>query len=199
MFVKKYCSNIPISHFIKQQSVVYILYLTFKIKKNIYFIYLLFFQRHTCKMGKSQSKPQYKEMKPLSDIPPAYEDILPLNEKVQIEFLIHLSVISAKPGMCATNHEGMEIIGMLKQLLEADCQIRKPNLTKEAWKHCGNLLVFLMKRSVSSHLVNKLRNWLKIEADEMVFAIHQSFASQKKTPKKLTVWSTKFWLGEEKA
>ena len=157
------------------------------------------------KMGKSQSKD--REMEPLVEIPPpAYEETLPSNAKLQMELLIQMANKAGEPGMCATNYGGQLIVEMLKQVLKADCQICKENLTSLGWKHLGNLIVFLMKRQSSSHLVNKLSKWLDIEADEMVLAIHHSQVPQEEVPQKKrprpqrkpAVSSLEFWLGKDK-
>ena len=159
-------------------------------------------------MGKSQSKQsryqkigEDRDLEPIGgNAPPAYEDANPSREKMQIGLLIHLAIKAAETEVSALNDDWLLIIGMLKQLLKSECQIRKDSLTTEGWKHVGHLLIFLMKREVSSHVAEKLRKWLDIKADEMVFMMFESQVPQKKvrTPKKKpAVWSVKFWIGEE--
>jgi hypothetical protein len=161
-------------------------------------------------MGKSHSKQSRyekmgkdREMEPMGGIaPPAYEDANPSKETMQVKLLMHLAIQAAEPKVCATSYDGQLIIGMLKQLLKADCQICKDNFSNEGWKHLGNLIIFLMKRPISSHLVAEVRDWLAIQNDEMVFMMFQSQVPQTKVSKPKTTphfSTTEFWLGKHKA
>ena len=152
-------------------------------------------------MGKSE--PKDLEMKPMGDIPPpAYDDANPSKETIQVDLLMHLAIKAAEPEVCAISQGGQLIIGMLKQLLKADCQICKDSLTNQGWKHLGNLIIFLMKRPISSHLVAEVRDWLAIQNDEMLFMMFQSQVPQTKVSKPKTnphFSTTEFWLGKHKA
>jgi len=142
-------------------------------------------------------------MEPMGGIaPPPYDDAKPSKETMQVKLLMHLAIKAAETKVSALDYDWLLIIGMLKQLLKADCQISKDNLTNEGWKHLGNLIIFLMKREVSSHLADKLRKWLDIQGDEMVFMMFESQVPQKKVSKPKTnphFSTTEFWLGKQRA